>query len=156
MPGNNSNSKNPGTENSEEDKNKNSCEYIVKNLPKHDKKMIGGFMRGFGKVMILWLISKKRQHGYEIMTQIHESAPYNRKMPSASMIYPVLHDLEKKGMISGTWEHHGKRKIKYYEITTEGEKSLDRIRHIALCGREHDSTHIWDEFMDDMFGLKRK
>lgn len=156
MPGNNSNSKNPGTENSEEDKNKNSCEYIVKNLPKHDKKMIGGFMRGFGKVMILWLISKKRQHGYEIMTHIHESAPYNRKMPSASMIYPVLHDLEKKGMISGTWEHQGKRKIKYYEITTEGEKSLDRIRHIALCGREHDSTHIWDEFMDDMFGLKRK
>lgn len=128
----------------------------IKDLPKYDKKMIRGFMRGFGKIMILWLISKKRQHGYEIMTQLHESAPYSGKMPSASMIYPVLHKLEKNGLIKGTWEHHGKRKVKYYEITLEGEKSLERIRKIAALGHEKGKTNIWREFRDDIFSIKQE
>jgi DNA-binding PadR family transcriptional regulator len=156
MPGKDLNSTNETDKFSEENLNDNLCAENIKNLSMHDRKMIGGFMKGFGKVMILWLISRKRQHGYEIMTQIHESAPYNNKMPSASMIYPVLHDLEKKGMIAGAWEYQGKRKVKYYEITSEGEKSLERIRKIAKCGREHDPNHIWDLFMEDMFGLKRE
>lgn len=131
-------------------------ELDIEDLPRHDKKMIRGFMRGFGKIMILWLISKKRQHGYEIMTQLHESAPYSGKMPSASMIYPVLHKLEKNGLIKGTWEHHGKRKVKYYEITPEGEKSLERIRKIAALGHEKGKTNIWREFRDDIFSLKQE
>ena len=112
--------------------------------------MLKGFMRGFGKIIILWLISKKRQHGYEIMTQIHESTPFSSKMPSASMIYPVLHGLEKKGLIIGTWEHHGKRKVKYYEITPEGEESLERIRKIGKR-----PNNLYKEFMEDMFSLKQ-
>ncbi len=122
----------------------------VKNLKRHDRKMLKGFMRGFGKIIILWLISKKRQHGYEIMTQIHESTPFSSKMPSASMIYPVLHGLEKKGLIIGTWEHHGKRKVKYYEITPEGEESLERIRKIGKR-----PNNLYKEFMEDMFSLKQ-
>lgn len=156
MLGNDTDSKNKGSKDLKMDQDENLCTEKIKNLSNHDRKMIGGFMKAFGKIMILWLISRKRQHGYEIMTQIHESAPYDRKMPSASMIYPVLHDLERKGMIAGTWEHQGKRKVKYYEITREGEKSLERIRKIALCGREHNPHNIWDEFMKDMFDLRRK
>ncbi|MEN6330040.1 MAG: PadR family transcriptional regulator [Methanobacteriaceae archaeon] len=156
MPGNDSNPENKRIKDLKKNLNSNPCAENTKAMSQHDKKIIGGFMKGFGKVMILWLISRKRQHGYEIMTQIHESAPYNTKMPSASMIYPFLHDFEKKGLIAGTWEHQGKRRVKYYEITSDGEKSLERIRKIALCSREHDPTHIWDEFMEDMFGLKRK
>jgi DNA-binding PadR family transcriptional regulator len=130
--------------------------YDIKNLPKHDKKMIRGFMRGFGKIIILWLISKKRQHGYEIMTQLHAASPMDAKMPSASVIYPVLHKLEKNGLITGTWEHHGKRKVKYYEITEEGEESLNRMRQIAADGKELGATNLWKEFMEDMFSFKRE
>jgi len=155
MPGKKLDSKNSSISDSMDDKIDDKCRDNLNNLSKHDKKIIRGLMRGFSKVMMLWLISKKRQHGYEIMTQIHESVSYNNKMPSASMIYPVLHYLESKDMISGTWENQGKRKVKYYEITSEGEKSLERIRKIAMCGRDHDPNHVWDEFMEDMFGLKR-
>lgn len=126
----------------------------IKDLPKYDKKMIRGFMRGFGKIIILWLISKNRQHGYEIMTQLHNAASVDTKMPSASMIYPVLHGLERKGLIKGTWEHHGKRKVKYYEITREGEESLDRIRKVAAKDKELGRSNIHKEFMEDMFSLK--
>lgn len=156
MPGKDSESKSSSISDSIDDKNDDPCIDSLNKLSKHDRKIIRALMRGFSKVMMLWLISKKRHHGYEIMTQIHDSISYNNKMPSASMIYPVLHYLEKNEMISGTWEHQGKRKVKYYEITTEGEKSLERIRKIAMCGRDHDPNHIWDEFMEDMFGLKRE
>lgn len=131
------------------------CGYDIKNLPRHEKKMIKGFMRGFGQIVILWLISKKRQHGYDIMTQLHAASPLDAKMPSASVIYPVLHKLEENGLINGTWEHHGKRKVKYYEITEDGEESLNRMRQIAAHGRELGATDLWNEFMEDMFALKR-
>ena len=138
-----------------EDQKEPECGYDIKNLPRHEKKMIKGFMRGFGQIVILWLISKKRQHGYDIMTQLHAASPLDAKMPSASVIYPVLHKLEKNGLINGTWEHHGKRKVKYYEITKDGEESLNRIRQIAAHGREMGATDLWKEFMEDMFALKR-
>ncbi len=45
----------------------------IKNLSRTDRKMIRGFMRGFGKIIILWLISKNRQHGYEITSEGKQS-----------------------------------------------------------------------------------
>ncbi|HHT19736.1 MAG: PadR family transcriptional regulator [Euryarchaeota archaeon] len=128
-------------------------ECHIDDLNPYDKKLIKGLMRGFARIMILWLISKKKQHGYEIMTQIHASSPLDKKMPSASMIYPVLHKLEKEGLISGTWDQQGKRKVKFYEITDEGENSLNRIRQIAAHGRKMGTTDLWKEFMMDMFFL---
>jgi len=122
---------------------------IFKKMSKYEKKLMKGLMRGFANTMILWLISKKRQHGYEIMTKLHESVPYEQKMPSASQIYPVLHDLEKHGLIEGSWEHHGKRKLKYYEITEEGKETLSRFRKMAQYAKKHKSS-VWLEFMRDM------
>ena len=122
---------------------------VFKSMSKYEKKLIRGFMRSFGNTMILWLISKKRQHGYEIMTKLHESAPYESKMPSASKIYPVLHDLEKNGLIEGSWEHQGKRKVKYYEITDEGKQVLSRFKKLAQHARENHSS-LWLEFMEDI------
>lgn len=130
-------------------------EEEYKKLHRHDRKMIRGFMRGFGKIIILWLISKKRQHGYEIMTQLHEATSFTGKMPSASMIYPVLHTLEKKGLINGSWEYHGKRRVKYYEITTEGKESLERIKKMINKSQEMSKTNLYREFMEDMFYMKK-
>jgi DNA-binding PadR family transcriptional regulator len=135
-------------------KKRDEFEHDVKNMSRHERKMIRGFMRGFGKLIILWLISKKPQHGYEIMTQLHEASPLSKKMPSASMIYPVLHSLERKGLIKGTWEHQGKRKVKYYEITTEGKESLDRIKKLVSKGQKFGRANLYKDFMEDLFSLK--
>lgn len=115
----------------------------------YEKKLMKGLMRGFANSMILWLISQKRQHGYEIMTKLHESTPYENKMPSASKIYPVLHDLEEHGLITGSWEHQGKRKLKYYEITDEGQETLLRFKKMAQYARKNKSS-LWLEFIKDM------
>ncbi|MBI5679484.1 MAG: PadR family transcriptional regulator [Methanobacterium sp.] len=122
-------------------------------MSEYEQKLMKGVMRGFANTLILWLISKKRQHGYEIMTKLHESSPYESKMPSASKIYPVLHDLEKNKLIKGSWEHHGKRKVKYYEITQEGEETISRFKVMAQFAQKNKSS-MWVEFMRDMFTEK--
>lgn len=128
---------------------------IFEEMSKYEKKLIKGVMRGFGNTMILWLISKERQHGYEIMTRLHESTPINEdKMPSASKIYPVLHDLEKNGLIKGSWEHQGKRKVKYYEITEEGENTLSRFRELAKQAKVNHSS-LWVDFVRDMISNEK-
>ncbi|EKQ53922.1 MAG: putative transcriptional regulator [Methanobacterium sp. Maddingley MBC34] len=122
------------------------------NLDQFEKKLVRGVMRGSGPIIMLWLISKKGQHGYEIMTQLHESSPFRDKikMPSASIIYPKLHQLEKKGLIKGTWETHGKRKVKYYEITPEGVKTLEKVRSFFKA-REN---HLYEDFLEDVMCIK--
>ncbi|AXV37737.1 MAG: hypothetical protein CIT01_05765 [Methanobacterium sp. BRmetb2] len=122
------------------------------NLNKFDKKLLKGFMRGSGLIFMLWLISKKGKHGYEIMTQLHEASPFGKdvKMPSPSIIYPKLHLLERKGLIKGTWEHHGKRKVKFYEITDDGVETLNRIKNLFKA-RE---TNLYEEFLEDILSIK--
>lgn len=120
-------------------------------LDLYDKKIIKGFMRGFGKTMILWMIYKEKLHGYEIMNKLNEFYSLENvheqiKPPGPSLVYPILHDLEKKGLIEGTWEHHGKRKIKYYEITPKGEATVIKIKYIV---EEHISK-IWENFWSEI------
>lgn len=126
---------------------------LFKKLDKFDRKLIRGIMRGSGPIVMLWLINKKGQHGYEIMTQLHDASPFSEKvkMPSASIIYPKLHQLEKKGLIKGTWEHHGKRKVKYYEITEKGTETLTRIREFFNIRR----NHLYEEFLEDILSIKK-
>ena len=119
-------------------------------LDLYDKKIIKSFMRGFGKTMILWMIYKEKLHGYEIMNKLNDFYSLDNvhekiKPPGPSMVYPILHDLEKKGLIKGTWEYQGKRKIKYYEITPEGEATVLKIKYIV----ENHISKIWENFWSE-------
>lgn len=127
---------------------------MFKELSKFDRKLIRGFMRGSGFILMLWLINRKGQHGYEIMTQIHDASPFhgNMKMPSPSIIYPKLHQMERKGLIKGTWEIHGNREVKYYEITPEGVETLSRIRNLF----KNRGNTLYEEFVEDMLSLNKR
>jgi PadR family transcriptional regulator PadR len=122
---------------------------LFKSLPKYDRNLLKGMMKGPFKIMILWIINKGRVHGYEIMTQIQGDSITGDKIKATnpSKIYPILHDLEKNGLIKGTWEYHGKRKIRYYKITEEGINTLSRIKNIFKC---HESK-LFEEFIREMF-----
>jgi len=122
---------------------------IFKSLSAYERKLIKGLMKGFSNILILWLINKKRMHGYEIMTELNNSNPYENKMPSTSKIYPVLHDLEKNGLIEGSWEHQGKRKVKYYVITEEGKNFILSFKRLAEHAK-NDHANLWTEFQEYM------
>ena len=77
-------------------------------------------------IFLLWMISRKEQHGYEIIKTIKED-PH---MPSftASKIYPLLRDLTKKGLISSRKVMQGKRARKIYYITAKGKLVLEKAK----------------------------
>ena len=122
---------------------------IFKSLSKYERKLIKGLMKGFSNIMILWLINKKRMHGYEIMTALNNSNPYENKMPSTSKIYPVLHDLEENGLIKGSWEYQGKRRVRYYVITDEGKIFILSFKKLYDHART-DHANLWSEFQEYM------
>lgn len=74
------------------------------------------------EVLILSCLFKAKKHGYQIALEIEEKSEGLFKL-NYGTLYPILHKLEKEGMIKGVWKHEGpKRKRKYYSITSQGKK----------------------------------
>jgi DNA-binding PadR family transcriptional regulator len=82
---------------------------------------------------LLWLISKKPIHGYELIKKIEDDGGF--KIVTASKLYPILKLLTKKGLISYEKEPHGQRIRKVYSITRKGKAAL---KHMKQCLMESD------------------
>lgn len=74
--------------------------------------------------IILSILTKKKSYGYEIIQNIKKISGGKIEFGEGTL-YPVLHKLEKKGLIQSSWEiTETGRKRKYYEISNEGKKEL--------------------------------
>lgn len=74
--------------------------------------------------IILSILKKNESYGYEIIQNIKEISGGKIEYGEGTL-YPVLHKLEKKGLIKSSWKiAESGRKRKYYNISTEGEKEL--------------------------------
>ena len=65
-------------------------------------------------------------HGHQIAKYIQQTSEELLQVEHGSL-YPALHRLEKKGLISAKWEKAGKelkREYKYYRLTAAGRKKL--------------------------------
>ncbi len=87
-----------------------------------DDMMGSEIRRGFLKMIVLKMISKKPIHGYDIIQEI-EAKSRGHWVPSPGSVYPVLDYLESKGYIS--MEESDRKKV--YTITDRGRKALDDI-----------------------------
>jgi len=85
------------------------------------------FMRGLEKPIILWLLSRKPRHGYEL---IREFKKLTGRRLKPSIVHPFLHKLEKEGFAVARWIEMGKRRIRYYSLTNNGENLLKKVREI--------------------------
>ena len=81
--------------------------------------------KGYIRIAVLILLSKKPYHGYEIMREIKERT-MGFWRPTAGGIYPRLRDLEDSRYIEGKWEIQKKRKRKIFQITEAGKQVLNR------------------------------
>ncbi|MBN1169607.1 PadR family transcriptional regulator [Candidatus Micrarchaeota archaeon] len=77
-------------------------------------------------IFLLWMMSRKEQHGYEIIKTINKD-PCIPSFP-ASRIYPLLHDLSQKGLLSQKKIMQGKRSRKIYAITAKGRAVLEKAK----------------------------
>jgi len=76
------------------------------------------------KPIILGILKQGNSYGYLIIKKIKELSG-GRMEYSDGMLYPVLHRLEKEGLIQSKWTMDGgTRPRKYYEITALGKQEL--------------------------------
>lgn len=76
------------------------------------------------KPIILGILKQGNSYGYLIIKKIKELSGGTMQY-SDGMLYPVLHRLEKDGLIQSKWTlDGGARPRKYYEITSTGKNAL--------------------------------
>jgi transcriptional regulator len=91
--------------------------------------------KGSTELLILSLVESRPRHGYEIGKLIELRSGGKLRYRIASL-YPQLCRLEERGLIVGRWvEKPGDRRRRYYRLTQEGRKALQRERT------------VWREFM---------
>ncbi|NHA05067.1 PadR family transcriptional regulator [Mucilaginibacter sp. HC2] len=75
--------------------------------------------------IILLLLKKKEQYGYELLEQIKLASGYDI---SEGTIYPLLNRLKDDLLIESKWvEMETGMPRKYYSITNNGQASLDKM-----------------------------
>lgn len=77
---------------------------------------------------ILSILSTGESYGYEIIQQVRALSGGAVEWKEG-MLYPVLHKLEKEGLIEAEWRvAENGRKRKYYQIKKAGTKALKAER----------------------------
>ena len=76
------------------------------------------------KPIVLGILNRGENYGYEIIQEIKRLSGDEVEWGEGAL-YPVLHRLEKKGLIAASWRKSEQgRKRKYYHITQKGKREL--------------------------------
>jgi PadR family transcriptional regulator PadR len=98
-------------------------------------------LRFCNEFLILAVLNRGSRHGYELALEIEQSSggyfTFNH-----GTLYPILHKLEKEGLIRGHWREEGpRRKRKIYTITGRGKKFYQNL------------SGEWRTFFTQLFAL---
>ena len=89
------------------------------------------FFAGFERLHVLYHAAQEPICGVEIVAELGRHG--YRLSPGT--VYPVLHELERAGYLTGSAAVVAGKQRKYYEATTEGRKALeaakDKLRELA-------------------------
>ncbi len=95
------------------------------------------------EIVLLALLEDQPRHGYEL-AKLVESGSGSFLQYQVASIYPMLHRLERKGMIEGKWvEKAEERRRRFYSLTPAGRTALGEQRR------------AWDEFFTALNRLTR-
>jgi DNA-binding PadR family transcriptional regulator len=81
--------------------------------------------------LVLFALNYRELYGLQIAQAITEASGGSRNIRVGSL-YPTLHSLENKGLISSRWgdeqrEERGGARRRYYKITPNGAKTIEFI-----------------------------
>lgn len=80
-------------------------------------------LTGSMTMLILKLLSEKDMYGYEMIDTLRKKSQNVFEL-KAGTLYPLLHGLEEKGMLTVYEQEFLGKTRKYYSITKEGKKLL--------------------------------
>jgi len=85
----------------------------------------GDLIPGTLDILILTALRSGALHGYAVAEWIHERS-HDVLQVDEGALYPALHRLELKGMLSAEWgASENNRRAKFYKVTAAGRKHLE-------------------------------
>jgi DNA-binding PadR family transcriptional regulator len=87
----------------------------------------GGLRREVLPLLVLHYISQQPSYGNQLMERISEVTA-GVLLVNPNTMYPLLRQLEARGLIEGQWEHPERRSRRYYAITSAGQEEYARLR----------------------------
>jgi PadR family transcriptional regulator PadR len=83
-------------------------------------------LKGVAPVVVLEILSRGRMYGYELSEAVEQRSG-NVLSLGRGTLYPLLYNLEAKGLVAAEWdENESSRKRRYYSITGKGKEELAR------------------------------
>lgn len=105
----------------------------------------------FITIYVLHLLQKRgRLYGKEIINEI-ETRFSGQWKPSHGLVYPILRELEKEGIVAGDWVGDtSKKTIRMYSMTDKGRAtySIEKEKHKAIFTQ---SFNIMEALMGDLY-----
>ena len=89
--------------------------------------LIGDLRRaGLLPLLVLHYLSAERCYGNQLMERI-AALTGGTVAVNPNTMYPLLRQLEAKGLAEGSWEHPERRSKRYYRITDAGRAEYERL-----------------------------
>ena len=101
-------------------------------------------------LLVLHLISEGPSYGNKLMERIGAMTAGVLSVNPNTM-YPLLRQLESRGLIEGQWEHPERRSRRYYSLTDEGREEYERLRGDARPFLDSVKSSI-DEIVREVYG----
>src|SRR3989442_12447388 len=83
--------------------------------------MKGEILRGHLDMLILAALEAGPSHGYAVIQHVGATSGGVFDLQQGT-VYPVLHRLEREGLIRSRWQTHAGRERRLYEVTGDGPK----------------------------------
>src|SRR6266496_4144557 len=80
-------------------------------------------LKGHLDALLLAALEAGPAHGYAIIHALRESSGGRIDLPTGT-VYPVLHRLERAGLISGSWSTAEGRPRRVYKLTAAGRRAV--------------------------------
>ncbi len=85
-------------------------------------------MKSVPTLLVLKALERQSTHGYRIAAWINDSSEGAIELKEGTL-YPLLHNLEDKGLIVGEWQDDGgSRPVRIYHLTDRGRRLLQTER----------------------------
>jgi PadR family transcriptional regulator PadR len=101
-------------------------------------------------LLVLHLISEKPSYGNQLMERIG-SMTAGVLSVNPNTMYPLLRQLETRGLIKGEWEHPERRSRRYYSLTADGRTEYARLVEEVRPFLDSVKSSI-DEIVHEVYG----
>ena len=84
-------------------------------------------IKGHLDLLLMGVLRHGPQHGYAVITSLQQRSDGAFDLPEGS-IYPALHKLELRGLVSSEWSMTDGRRRRVYGLTPKGRTALTEQR----------------------------